>query len=148
MKNFEKKIEVRWADCDPNRHLRHSAYYDYGGHLRIKFFEQVGFDSAKMQDLNIGPILFKEECSFIKEILPSDTVLVNILKGEVSDNAARWVLHHEMFNGSGEKCAQISIKGAWMDLSLRKLTIPPVELASAFHALEEGEYFTYKKTKQ
>ena len=146
MPNFERTIEVRWPDCDPNRHVRHSAYYDYGAHIRIRLFKENGYDAAKMKQLNMGPILFKEECSFLKEIGVDDTLKINMLKGEVSEDASRWVLHHEIFNQKGQKCAHITVKGAWIDLVKRKLTTPPEGMAKLFHDLPEGEYFSYKKS--
>ena len=145
MKKFKKKIEVRWSDADANRHVRHSAYYEYGAHVRIRFFAVCGFDARAMNDLGIGPILFKEECSFIKEIHPDDTITINILKGEISENGARWVLHHEIFNQNNEKCAHISVKGAWLDLEKRKLILPPKAMADALHTLEKGDIYVYKK---
>ena len=147
MSKFEKKIEVRWADADQNRHVRHSAYYDYGAHMRIRFFAERGFDSEEMNRLGIGPVLFKEECSFLKELHTDDTITINLLKGAISADASRWVLHHEIFNQHGEKCAHITTKGAWIDLKLRKLTIPPVKLANAITDLPVGEEFIYQKKK-
>lgn len=144
MKKYEKEIEVRWSDTDPNRHVRHSAYYDFGGHVRIRFFADVGFDSTKMSQLNLGPIIFKEECSYLKEIHPNDTIRINLLKGSINKDCSRWVLHHEIFNKHG-KCAHITLKGAWMDLEKRKLIVPPTELADAFHDLYEGEDYVYRK---
>lgn len=142
---FEKTIAVRWSDCDINQHVRHSAYYDYGAHVRIRFFQEYGFAVKAMSQLGIGPILFKEECSFIKEIRPYDTITVNMLRGEISDDASRWVLHHEIFNQKGEKNAHITVKGAWIDLQLRKLTIPPTEFVEAINKLPEGADYFYQK---
>lgn len=147
MKKFEKQIEVRWADADANGHVRHSAYYDYGGHARIRFFESLGLNAKKMNELAIGPVLFKEECNFLKELHLEDTIMVNIKKGAVSEDGSKWVLHHEIFNTKGEKSAHISTKGAWLDLKTRKLCIPPKDLADAFHDLPEGEDYVYKKSK-
>jgi acyl-CoA thioester hydrolase len=147
MNTFEKTIEVRWQDCDANRHVRHSAYYDYGAHNRIRYFSEIGFDSKQMKALNIGPILFKEECTFLKEISLEETIRINLLKGEISPDAGRWILHHEIFNSNNKKCAHITIKGAWMDLIKRKLTVPPEELVSALHQLPEGAYYAYSKKK-
>jgi acyl-CoA thioester hydrolase len=147
MKSFEKTLEVRWSDCDPNRHVTHSKYYDYGAHCRVSFFIESGFNSEKMAELQIGPILFKEECTFIKELKIQDTVRVNILKGEISEDGGRWTVHHEIFNQKGDKCAHITAKGAWMNLELRKLTLPPAELTAAFQSLPSGEYYEYKSKK-
>jgi acyl-CoA thioester hydrolase len=147
MTTFEKKIEIRWADADANGHVRHSAYYDYGAHIRIRFFEKLGFKASEMNKLSIGPILFKEECSFIKELQIEDTITINLKKGAVSEDGSRWEIHHEIFNTQGEKSAHISMKGAWLDLNTRKLTIPPSALAEAFHNLELGNGYLYKKSK-
>jgi len=106
----------------------------------------MGYDSSLLNKLNLGPILFKEECSFIKELHPDDTISINILKGEIKDDGSRWVLHHEIFNGKREKSAHISTKGAWIDLEKRKLTIPPKDLADALLELPEGVDYIYKKS--
>ena len=144
---FDKQIEVRWADCDANRHVRHSAYYDFGAHCRIKFFTELGYDAAKLSQMNIGPILFKEECNFIKELKAEDTITVKLLRGNISADGGRWELHHEILNGKGEKSAHISTKGAWRDLAKRKLTIPPQDLVAHIQSLPEGDFYVYKKSK-
>ncbi len=143
--NYHKEITVRWSDVDQNRHVRHSAYYDYGAHIRIRFFAERGYGADRLKELNLGPIMFKEECSFLKELHPEDTITVNLLKGDLREDGSRWVLHHEIINQKGDKCAHLSIQGAWMDLEKRKLTIPPIDIAEAMHALPAGDYFVYKK---
>lgn len=37
-KEFYKEFQVIWADMDPNRHMRHTAYNDYAAQLRVSFF--------------------------------------------------------------------------------------------------------------
>lgn len=144
MSTFSTTIAVRWSDVDQNRHVRHSAYYDYGAHARIRFFMEIGYSPSQMDGLNIGPILFKESCSFIKEIRLEDTIRVNLLKEDVREDGARWLLHHELYNQHDEKVAHITIQGAWMDLEKRRLTIPPKALADGFHSLTEGKAYSYK----
>ena len=39
---YTKKIDVRWADCDANRHMRHSAYSDMCADTRIAFLSEIG----------------------------------------------------------------------------------------------------------
>lgn len=78
MTAFEKNIEIRWSDLDPNNHLRHSAYYDYGAYSRICFLNEHGLTAEIMLQHNIGPILFREECLFKKEIKFGDTIMVNV----------------------------------------------------------------------
>ena len=96
-----------------------------------------------MSKLNIGPVLFKEECTFLKELHLEDTIKVKLLKGNISENGERWEIHHEIYNANNDKCAHLSVKGAWMDLKARKLTSPPSEIATALHTLSQGDYFVY-----
>ena len=147
MDNFDVEIVVRWSDCDPNRHVRHSAYYDYGAHARINYFSQIGVDSKEMNKLKLGPILFKEECTFIRELTLEDSIRINLLKGAVTPDGSRWSLHHEFFNGKNEKCAHITISGAWLNLSSRKLTVPPADLAATLHSLPLGSDYVHKSKK-
>jgi acyl-CoA thioester hydrolase len=142
---FEKKFEVKWADLDPNGHVRHSAYYDYGGYIRIRFISESGYGQKKLAELKLGPILFKEECHFIKEIGMGDVLRVNILKGEISSDCSRWIVHHEIFSQDEQKVAHITAQGAWLNTEKRILTSPPTDLAKAFHRLPPGEGFNYKR---
>lgn len=143
--NFSTTIQVRWSDVDHNQHVRHSAYYDYGAHARIQLFKTMGYDMNVFTDLSIGPILFTEQCSFIKELRLNDSIEVNVKIGELLADGSRWEMYHEIFNGQGEKAAQIKVSGAWMDLKKRKLCIPPAELATAISNLPKGEDFVYQK---
>lgn len=145
---FEKIFEVKWADVDQNRHVRHSAYYDYGAYVRIRFITESGYGAKKSDEIHLGLILFKEECHFIREISPDDKVRVNILKGDINKDGSRWTVYHEIYNQNEEKVAHIKAIGAWMDTSKRKLTIPPADLANAFHKLSTGEDYVYKKTSK
>ena len=141
---YERKIEIRWADCDINRHVRHSAYYDYGAHARVRFIADAGFDEYKLSTLQLGPVIFNEQCHFIREIRMNDTIRVNMLLDEMNDDGSKWKIHHEIFNQKDEKVAHITLSGAWMDTSKRKLTIPPKPLASSFALLERGDDYKRK----
>jgi acyl-CoA thioester hydrolase len=39
MTSFSKQLSFRWSDLDPNFHVRHSAYYDFGAQHRIEILE-------------------------------------------------------------------------------------------------------------
>ncbi len=64
---YIKNAEMRWSDLDPNFHLRHSVYYDFGAYCRICFLFDNGVTDKLMKELEIGPILFREECVFKRE---------------------------------------------------------------------------------
>ena len=138
MQSFESTIEIQWRDVDQNQHVRHSAYYDYGAHARIRYFMSLGYGPKQFAKEQFGPIIFHEQCSFIKELHLEDTITINFLKGEVNHDGSRWTIHHEILNSKGEKAAHVTLKGAWMDLVKRKLTVPPKAIADGFHNLPQG----------
>lgn len=81
----------------------------------------------------------------MKEIKSNDIIRINLLRGELHPDGLKFTLHHELFNASDDKLAHITVKGAWMDLKRRRLTVPPQALKEAFESLEEGAPFVYKK---
>jgi len=128
MATFEKKFEVRWADLDPNFHLRHSVYADYAAHVRLACLEVNGFNLPRLHSLGIGPILFSEKLDYFKEIRAGESVSVNILLEDMSPDGRKWAFRHQVFKANGEKAAEILVSGAWFDTKLRKVTAPPAEL--------------------
>lgn len=142
MSVFSKEISIRWSDLDPNFHMRHSAYYDFGAQHRIEILEQQGLTMRIMQQQHFGPVLFREECVFRKEIHLGDTISISTKIGKMKDDASRWTIVHELRNQLGELCAVLSVDGAWMDTKLRKLANPTPEIARAvMHAFPKTEDF-------
>ena len=76
MNAFNKKLSIRWADLDPNFHLRHSVYYDFGAEQRVEILEANGLTLKFMQENHLGPVLFREECIFRREIRLGDEVFI------------------------------------------------------------------------
>jgi acyl-CoA thioester hydrolase len=129
MTSFKKELSFRWSDLDPNFHVRHSAYYDFGAQHRIEILESLGLTMKVMQTQNFGPILFREECVFRKEIKLSDTIVMHTKTSKMKPDASRWSIVHEFVNEDSKVCATITVDGAWMDTKLRKLASPTPEIA-------------------
>ena len=127
MATFSKQLSFRWSDLDPNFHLRHSAYYDFGAQHRVELLEQLGITLRVMQTQHIGPILFREECVFRKEIKLSDVIIMQTKMSKMKADASRWSIIHEFYKEE-ELCAVITVDGAWMDTKLRKLASPTPQL--------------------
>ncbi|GAA4760382.1 MULTISPECIES: acyl-CoA thioesterase [Flavobacterium] len=138
---FTKEISIRWSDLDPNFHMRHSAFYDFGAQHRIEVLEQHGLTMKVMQQQFFGPVLFREEAIFRKEIHLSDTITITTKMGKMKADASRWTIVHELRNQRDELCAVISVDGAWMDTKLRKLASPTpqivVDVMNAFPKTED-----------
>jgi len=124
MSVFIKEISIRWADLDPNFHMRHSAYYDFGAQHRIEILEQQGLTMKIMQQQHFGPIIFREECVFRKEIRLDSKISISTKVGKMKEDASRWTIIHELIDDQGTVCAVLTIDGAWMDTQLRKLAQP------------------------
>ncbi|HLP64070.1 acyl-CoA thioesterase [Flavobacterium sp.] len=129
MSTFTREISIRWSDLDPNFHLRHSAYYDFGAQHRIEILSQQGLTMKIMQEQHFGPIAFREECVFRKEIHLNDTITITTKIGKMRADASRWTIVHDFHNAEGALCAKITIDGAWMDTQLRKLAVPTPPIA-------------------
>ena len=141
--HFSKVIQIRWADIDANRHLRHSAYYDYGATMRMMYFAENGLSTEKLEGLLIGPILFREEAIFRREIRLEDVITVDVALVKSTPNFGRWSMRHKFVKADGGLAATINIDGAWIDLVKRKLTAPGEFIQSMFEKFPRSEDFQF-----
>lgn len=142
-KMYTQNIDIRWADLDPNFHVLHSKYYDFCAFARTAFLYENGITAEVMKELGIGPILFKEECIFKKEIRFGDKVTVLVEISGASQNFARWQMKHKIIVGEDVLAAQVTVQGAWMDVIKRKLTIPEKSIAEVFEKAPRSEDFKF-----
>ncbi|MFI5131665.1 MAG: acyl-CoA thioesterase [Chitinophagales bacterium] len=143
MDSFTKDIQVRWSDLDPNFHLRHSVYYDWGALCRIEFLYAYGLTTGIMNELHFGPILFREECVFKKEIRLGDKVTIGLklLKGR--RDFSRWTIQHDILKDNDVVSAILTVDGAWLDTQKRKLAVPPPQVSQVFSQMPFGEAFQW-----
>jgi acyl-CoA thioester hydrolase len=141
MDKFYLPIQVRWSDIDQNRHLRHSAYYDYGATVRIACFSQHGLTNLKFEELRIGPILFREEAVFKREIKFEDSIAVDLFVTKATRDFSRWSVRHHFIKADGTLAAIINLDGAWMDILARKLAVPDAFIQSVFDDFPKSDDF-------
>lgn len=127
MATFSKQLSFRWSDLDPNFHLRHSVYYDFGAQHRIEILEELGLTLKVMQKEHFGPVLFREECIFKREIHLTDEITMQTKMAKMNEDASRYSIVHELYRGE-VLCAIITVDGAWMDTKLRKLATPTPQI--------------------
>src|SRR5687767_5309836 len=97
MEKYEKSLEIRWSDLDPNFHVLHSRYYDFGAYCRMAYFVEYGITPSVMTAHDIGPILFREECIFKREITFGDKVTINFVLTDHTADYGRWSMTHELW---------------------------------------------------
>lgn len=148
MAPWQQPVQLRWSDFDPNGHMRHSAYYDLAAMHRVRLFADYGLTSAVMHRLHIGPILFREECQFRREIHFEDDLTVGLVFTGLREDYSRFAIRHELLKADGTLCALITVEGAWIDTQLRKLTIPPPEVTGLCEKAPRSSDFVWltKKT--
>jgi acyl-CoA thioester hydrolase len=124
------RSQVLWSQIDGNLHLRHSAYADFAAQARIELLNKIGLDYKAIATLKIGPVLFREESIYLREVGLNDTVSVTTQLTKSTADSGRYSFRHELFRGDGVKAAIINVDGAWMDVVLRKLTVLPQDFAA------------------
>jgi acyl-CoA thioester hydrolase len=141
MQLYKKQLEIRWADLDPNFHVLHSKYYDFGAYCRMAFLTEQGITPAMMIENNIGPIIFREECIFKKEIKFGDELEVFLKLSKCNEDASRWSMVHELWINGDTLAAVITIDGAWLDTKHRKLVMPPEICKTGLNLIPKTEDF-------
>ncbi|MFT4154122.1 acyl-CoA thioesterase [Parafilimonas sp.] len=142
--NYIKQAELRWSDLDPNFHLRHSVYYDLGAYCRISFLFDNGITEEVMRRHFIGPVLFREECFFKREIKFGDAISISLTLKSVSADFRKFSMQHEIFKNENEPAALLIIDGAWMDTVKRKIVAPPQIIIDTLNAIPKTEDYTIR----
>src|SRR5829696_6762168 len=115
---FTLSIGLRWADLDPNGHVRHSVYYDWGTMSRLSYLERHGIGMAWMARHGIGPVLFREEAKFLRELRFGDELLIDLHLAAASPDGRKWRMRHRVLRGD-ELTATVEVDGAWFDRAAR-----------------------------
>jgi acyl-CoA thioester hydrolase len=138
---YLKRVEIRWSDLDPNFHLRHSSYYDFGAYCRISFLFENGITARLMNEHEIGPVLFREECFFKREIVFGDEISVSLKLKSVSKDFRKFSMQHEIYKNDHETAALLIVDGAWMHTGRRKIIVPPAIVVNTLDHMEKTEDF-------
>ena len=140
---FRTQLHLRWADIDANFHLRHSVFYDLCAQQRIVALQSVGLTMDVMKEHHFGPIIFREECNFKREIKLSDELYLELAVRHLSKDHRKWSFTHTFIKADGTLCAISTCEGAWMDTQLRKLTAPPALIAVLIDQLPRTPDFSW-----
>lgn len=140
---YFKSFEIRWADIDANNHVLHSKYYDYGAHVRISLFADYGVTMQVLAEYHIGPILFREECLFRKELHFGDAMKMNVEITKSKKDFSRWSMKHLLYKNEDMLAAEITVDGAWIDTVKRKLAIPPQSFLSILENAPKSADFVW-----
>ena len=148
IKNIFFEGPVLWSQIDANMHLRHSAYADFAAQARLGLLESAGLSMETISPLKLGPILFREELIYMREVQVHDTVRVTAELTRCRPDGSRWSFRQEIYKQDGTKAAVINVDGAWIDMGKRKLGKLPENLVSVFmDKVPRSEDFVLEKPK-
>ncbi|MFZ9695968.1 MAG: acyl-CoA thioesterase [Chitinophagaceae bacterium] len=143
MKKFEMPVQVRWSDVDANHHVRHSVYYDWGAMCRMEFLTQEGLSDTVFSQLQVGPILFREESKFRREIRMHDKIRIDLQLLQAKRDFSRWSIRHSIWKEDNTEAAILTVDGAFLDIRTRKLTTPPELAFFVFSAMPSCAEFQW-----
>jgi acyl-CoA thioester hydrolase len=148
METYSKTFEVTWANMDPNNHMRHSVYNDYAAQTRVAMFSDFDLSIAEIGRRGFGPVLFREETKFLREINLLENITVTCELASMRSDGSRWSFVHEMFKEGtdGVKAAQVTVDGAWLNLEDRKLGVVP-ELRDVMNRFPKSPDFEWLPEK-
>jgi acyl-CoA thioester hydrolase len=138
---YSKEFLVGWRAMDFNGHMANTAYLDLAADVRLAFLADHGFSPTELRRLAIGPVIFKEELEYFREVNLHDVVTVTYAALAVSPDGARFVVENEIWSANDERAATIRSTGGWLDLRVRKLVTPPPALFDALSHLPHAPGF-------
>ena len=147
MTEYVKPIEIRWSDLDPNFHVKHSSYYDFGAYCRMNFFTETGTTIQLLAEHKVGPILLREECVFKRELHFGDKVTIDLKLKKARHDYSRWTLVHGLYKNGDKLCAVITVDGGWLDTTRRKLSASPDFASKTIESLERTPDFEWMEVK-
>ena len=139
---YAKMLYAGWADMDFNSHMRNTAYLDKAADVRQMFLMEHGFPVEEFLRLRIGPVIMKDEVEYFREVGLQQQITVNYALAGQSPDGSRFLLRHEIFRQDGKLSARVTSAGGWLDLTERKLIVPPPALLTAMQSLEKTDDFS------
>lgn len=138
---FKRQFRARWADMDFNAHMCNTAYLDLAADVRMLFFEAHGFTMRNFENLQLGPVVMRDEIVYKREIRLLEPIDVHLLLAGISEDGSRMRLRNVFYKADGRKAASVTSTVGWMDLHQRALVTPPDVLYQAILKMARTEDF-------
>lgn len=140
---YHLPLTIRWSDLDPNFHVRHSVYYDWGAYCRITYLEEQQLGQESFMKYQIGPILFREEAIFRREIRMGESLRIDLNLLKARRDHSRWSIRHQLIREDESIAAIITVDGAWMNMQTRKLATAPEIATTVFNNMPRDSAFSW-----
>ena len=138
---YEKTFVAGWGDMDFNSHMRNTAYLDRSADVRMMYFSENGFPMAEFLRLRIGPVIMKDEVEYFKEVPLLEMLKVTLSQAGQAEDGSRFLLRNEIYRSDEKLVARVTSAGGWLDLSTRRLVVPPEGLFKAMQSIPKTDDF-------
>lgn len=132
---FQKTMIAGWGDMDFNAHMRNTAFLDKAADLRFIFFAEQGFTVDEFMRLGIGPVVRRDELEYFRELRLLEEIQVRLESAGLSDDGSRFILRNTFLRADAVIAARVTSSGGWLDLSARRLIVPPERLQAALRVI-------------
>ena len=109
---YAKEFIAGWGTMDFNGHMANTAYLNLAADVRMAFFAEHGFPPSEFRKLALGPVIWKEELEYFREVGLHDSVTVTYALLAMSAEGARFVVENEIWSAAGERAATVRSIGA------------------------------------
>jgi len=138
---FERQLAAGWGDMDFNSHMRNTAFLDKSADVRMMFFSENGFPMEEFLRRRIGPVIKSDELEYFKEIQLLEQFRITLRIAGLAEDGSRFLFRNEFKRPDESLIARVTSAGGWLDLSSRKLVVPPSALLTALRSLPQTEDF-------
>jgi acyl-CoA thioester hydrolase len=138
---FIYEAKIMWCQLDFNMHLRHSAYSDIGTEAILDMLSFIGLTYDYFDKMKIGPVIFKEELNYLKEIKAGEIINVVSTLSKIAFEGAIFSVCQEFILKDGSKAAVIHLEGGLFNTESRTLAIVPQEMLELIRLLPKSESF-------
>jgi acyl-CoA thioester hydrolase len=138
---FEKQLFAGWGDMDFNAHMRNTAFLDKSADVRMMFFAEQGFPTAEFMRRSLGPVILKDELEYYKEVRLLEPLRITLAIAALPEDGSRFSMRNEFWKAEGKLAARVNSYAGWLDLSARRLVVPPEALLAALRSLPQTDDF-------
>ena len=126
---------------DFNSHMRNTAFLDKSADVRMMFFSENGFPIDEFIRRKIGPVIMKDEIEYFREIRLLEELRVTLVIAGLASDGSRFLIRNEFWRADEKVVAKVTSTGGWLDLTTRKLVVPPEALLAALRSLPQPDDF-------
>jgi acyl-CoA thioester hydrolase len=138
---FQRAMIAGWGDMDFNAHMRNTAFLDKAADVRFMFFAGQGFGVDEFMRLRIGPVVRRDELEYFREVRLLEEFHVRLESAGLSEDGSRFILRNTFLRADDTIVARVTSSGGWLDLSARRLIVPPEGLRAALLAMSRTDDF-------